>query len=181
MSFCLHIHNASTRQGRPGMTSLRQQMIAALQLSGKSERTQQTSVREVRPGSVLCSILISSPHNNFNYVLPRNNDDGLAPSSMRICYSALRFFYHQVVERPWQTLELMRAQTAQRPQPCSAQRSTASSRLGRLCTIASPAPPSTAVDGASTKRSPCSGRYRWRAHLIHVHREGRQGPRHPAA
>ena len=73
------------------------------------------------------------------YVLPRNNDDGLAPSSMRICYSALRFFYHQVVERPWQTLELMRAQTAQRLQPCSAsQRSTASSRLGRLCTIASP-------------------------------------------
>jgi len=30
------------------MTPLRQQMIAALQLSGKSERTQQSSVREVR-------------------------------------------------------------------------------------------------------------------------------------
>jgi hypothetical protein len=30
------------------MTPLRQHMIAALQRSGKSERTQQTSVREVR-------------------------------------------------------------------------------------------------------------------------------------
>jgi hypothetical protein len=30
------------------MTPLRPQMIAALQRSGKSERTQQTSVREVR-------------------------------------------------------------------------------------------------------------------------------------
>ena len=30
------------------MTPLRQQMIAALQLSGKSERTQQSYVREVR-------------------------------------------------------------------------------------------------------------------------------------
>src|SRR5215831_18488419 len=42
------IDNSSTQPGRLVMTPLRQQMIAALQLSGKSERTQQSSVREVR-------------------------------------------------------------------------------------------------------------------------------------
>ena len=98
------------------MTSLRQQMIAALQLSGKSERPQQTSVREVR---LLAQFygkspdLISEPQLQY-YVLHRKNDDGLSPNSMRICYSVLRFFYQQVVERPWKTLELMRAQTEQR-------------------------------------------------------------------
>ena len=75
------------------MTSLRQQMIAALQLSGKSERTQQSYVREVW---LLAQFyrqspdLISEPQLQ-HYVLHRKNVDGLSPSSMRICYSALRF------------------------------------------------------------------------------------------
>jgi len=98
------------------MTPLRQQMITALQLSGKSERTQQSYVREVR---LLAQFyrqspdLISEPQLQ-HYVLHRKNVDGLSPSSMRICYSALRFFYQQVLERPWKTLALMRAQTEQR-------------------------------------------------------------------
>ena len=33
---------------------------------------------------------------------------------MRICYSALRFFSQQVLGRDWKTLEIMRAETAQR-------------------------------------------------------------------
>jgi len=98
------------------MTPLRQQMIAALQLSGKSERTQQTSVREVR---LLAQFyhklpdLISEPPLQ-HYLLHRKNVDGLSPSSMRICYSALRFFYQQVLGRDWKTLEIMRAETEQR-------------------------------------------------------------------
>jgi len=98
------------------MTSLRQHMIAALQRSGKSERTQQTSVREVRLLAQFYSTspdLLSEPQLQHD-VLHRKNGDGLSPSSMRICSSALRFFYHQVLERPWKTLDLMRAQTAQR-------------------------------------------------------------------
>jgi integrase/recombinase XerD len=69
------------------MTPLRQQMIAALQLSGKSERTQQTYVREVR---LLAQFyhkapdLISEQHLQ-HYRLHRKNVDGLSPSSMRIC------------------------------------------------------------------------------------------------
>jgi integrase/recombinase XerD len=98
------------------MTPLRPHMIAALQLSGKSERTQQSSVREVR---LLAQFyrqapdLISEPPLQHD-VLHRKNVDGLSPSSMRICDSALRFFYPQVLERPWKTLERMRAQTEQR-------------------------------------------------------------------
>ena len=98
------------------MTPLRQQMIAALQLSGKSERTQQTYVREVR---LLAQFyhkspdLISEQHLQ-HYLLHRKNGDGLSPSSMRICYSAIRFFYQQVLGRDWKTLEIMRAETEQR-------------------------------------------------------------------
>ena len=98
------------------MTPLRQQMIAALQLSGKSERTQQTYVREVR---LLAQFyhkapdLISEQHLQ-HYLLHRKNVDGLSPSSMRICYSAIRFFYHQGLGRDWKTLEIMRAEPEQR-------------------------------------------------------------------
>jgi integrase/recombinase XerD len=98
------------------MTPLRQQMIAALQLSGKSERTQQSYVREVR---LLAQFyhqspdLISEQHLQ-HYLLHRKNVDGLSPSSMRICYSAIRFFYQQVLGRDWKTLEIMRAETEQR-------------------------------------------------------------------
>ena len=98
------------------MTPLRQHMIAALQLSGKSERTQQSYVREVR---LLAQFyhkspdLISEQHLQHS-LLHRKNVDGLSPSSMRICYSALRFFYQQVLGRDWKTLEIMRAETEQR-------------------------------------------------------------------
>ena len=98
------------------MTPLRQHMIAALQLSGKSERTQQSYVREVH---LLAQFyhkspdLISEQHLQ-HYLLHRKNVDGLSPSSMRICYSALRFFYQQVLGRDWKTLEIMRVETEQR-------------------------------------------------------------------
>ena len=98
------------------MTPLRQQMIAALQLSGKGERTQQSYVREVR---LLAQFYRKSPdliseEELQQYVLHRKNINRLAPSSMRICYSALRFFYHHVLERDWKTLDLMRAESEHR-------------------------------------------------------------------
>ena len=98
------------------MTPLRQQMIAALQLSGKGERTQQAYVREVR---LLAQFYGQSPHllseqELQHYFLHRKNVDGLAPASMRICYSGIRFFYHHVLQRDRHTLSLIRAQTAHR-------------------------------------------------------------------
>jgi integrase/recombinase XerD len=98
------------------MTPLRQQMIAALQLSGKGERTQEAYVREVRLLAQFYSKspdLISEPELQ-DYFLHRKNVDGLAPASMRICYSGIKFFYQHVLKRDWHTLSLMRAQTEHR-------------------------------------------------------------------
>ena len=98
------------------MIPRRQHMIAALQRSGKRERTQQTSVREVR---LLAQCyhkapdLLAAQHLHHS-LLHRKNGDGLSPSSMRLCDSAIRFFSQQVLDRDWKTLEIMRAETAQR-------------------------------------------------------------------
>jgi integrase/recombinase XerD len=98
------------------MTPLRQHMIAALQLSGKGERTQESYVREVR---LLAQFYHKSPDRISeqelqHYFLHRKNVDGLAPASMRICYSGIRFFYQHVLKRDWHTLTLLRAQTTHR-------------------------------------------------------------------
>ena len=98
------------------MTPLRQQMLAALHLSGKSERTQETYIREVR---LLAQFYHTSPDRISEqelqaYFLHRKNVDGLAPSSMRLCYSGIRFFYQHVLQRDWHTLTLLRPQITHR-------------------------------------------------------------------
>jgi integrase/recombinase XerD len=98
------------------MPPLRQQMIAALQRSGKGERTQHASVRDVR---LLAQFYGTSPALISDPALPhsflhRKNVDHLAPASMRLCYSAIRCFSPHVLQRDWHTLSLMRAQTAHR-------------------------------------------------------------------
>jgi integrase/recombinase XerD len=98
------------------MSPLRQHMITALHLSGKSERTQESSVREVR---LLAQFSHTSPDRITEqelqrYFLHRKNVDGLAPASMRICYSGIRFFSQHVLKRDWHTLSLLRAQTTHR-------------------------------------------------------------------
>src|SRR6266571_5936824 len=98
------------------MSPLRQQMIAALQLSGKGERTQEAYVREVR---LLAQFYGKSPdllseQELQHSFLHRKNVDGLAPASMRICSSGIRFFSQHVLTRDWHPLSLMRAPTAHR-------------------------------------------------------------------
>ena len=98
------------------MTPLRQQMIAALHLSGKSERTQASYVREVH---LLARFYHKSPDRITEpdlqrYFLHRKNVDGLAPASMRLCYSGIRFFYQHVLQRDWATLTLIRPQITHR-------------------------------------------------------------------
>ena len=98
------------------MTPLRQHMITALQLRGKGERTQQASVREVRLLAQFYSTspdVISEKELQASF-LHRKNGDGLAPASMRICSSGIRFFSQHVLKRDWHTLSLIRAQTAHR-------------------------------------------------------------------
>jgi len=98
------------------MTPLRQHMMAALQLSGKGERTQEAYVREVR---LLAQFSGTSPNLLSEQELQpsclhRTNVDGLAPASMRICSSGIRFLSHHVLKRDWHTLALIRAQPTHR-------------------------------------------------------------------
>lgn len=101
------------------MTPLRQQMTAALELNGKSPATVEAYVREVflvakfyrkRPDLISEDELV-------RYLLHRKNTDHLAPSSMRICYSGLRFFYQRVLAREWRIFALLRARRELR-RPC---------------------------------------------------------------
>ena len=93
------------------MTPLRQQMTAALELNGKSPATVEAYVREValvskfyrkRPDLI-------SEEELVRYLLHRKNVNKLAPTSMRICYSGLRFFYQRVLDRPWKLFTLLHA------------------------------------------------------------------------
>jgi integrase/recombinase XerD len=91
-------------------------MIAALQLSGKGERTQQSYVREVR---LLAQFYGKSPDRISEdelqtSFLHRKHVDGLAPASMRICSSGIRFFSQHVLHCDWHPLSLIRAHTAHR-------------------------------------------------------------------
>jgi hypothetical protein len=98
------------------MTPLRQHMMAALPLSGKGARTPDSSRRAVR---LLAQCDPTSPdriaaHALQPSCLPRKNVDGLAPASMRLCASGLRFFSQPGLTRAWSTLSLLRAHTAPR-------------------------------------------------------------------
>ena len=101
------------------MTPLRQQMVAALELNGKSPATVEAYVREVallskfyrkRPDLISEAELV-------HYLLHRKNTDRLAPTSMRICYSGLRFFFQRVLDREWKIFALLHARRELR-RPC---------------------------------------------------------------
>src|SRR5262245_1375433 len=95
------------------MTPRRQPMLAALHLSGQGERTQQAYGREVRllaPFSGTSPDVIAEKELQA-YVLHRKNVDGLAPASLRLCSSGLRFFSQHVRQRDWSPLALLRAHT----------------------------------------------------------------------
>ena len=112
------------------MTPLRQQMIAALQLSGKSERTQQSYVREVR---LLAQFYRKSPDRISeqelqHYLLHRKNIDGLAPVP---CVSATVASAYSIttslarLEHPY----LLRAETNTDSPPSSAWRKSSVSSI----------------------------------------------------
>jgi hypothetical protein len=95
------------------MPPRRPQMSAALHLSGTSARTHASSVREVR---LLAQCSHPSPDRLAaqelqRSVLHRKNVDGLAPASMRLCASGIRFVSPHVLPRDWATLALWRAHT----------------------------------------------------------------------
>jgi len=98
------------------MESLHNIMVAALQLNGLSESTQKAYVREVR---LLATHFNRSPDTISEeelqtYFLFRKNTCQLKPSSMRMCYAGIKFFYKHVLHRNWSLLDLVRAKTERR-------------------------------------------------------------------
>jgi site-specific recombinase XerD len=98
------------------MTPLRQQMTAALELNGKSPATIEAYVREVYLVSKFYAKRpdLISEEELQRYLLHRKNVDHLAPTSMRICYSGIRFFYQRVLGREWRIFALLHTRRERR-------------------------------------------------------------------
>jgi site-specific recombinase XerD len=93
-----------------------QKSMRALQLAGMSEPTQRHYTRSVR---MLVDFYSKTPdlvseQELQDYFLHRKNIDKWAPATMRICYSGIKFFFINVLQRDWHTLELIRAEREQR-------------------------------------------------------------------
>ena len=93
-----------------------QKSIRALQLAGMSTRTQECYTRSVR----MLVDFYNKPPDKINetqlqdYFLHRRNVDKWSAATMRICYSGIKFFFINVLQREWHTLELIRAKREQR-------------------------------------------------------------------
>lgn len=91
-------------------TALRQRMIQDLQLSGRSERTQEAYVRAVRK---LAEHFGRSPDllteaQVRDYFLHLKNACKHSPSALKIAHSGIQFFYTHSVPRDWATLLKLR-------------------------------------------------------------------------
>jgi integrase/recombinase XerD len=83
------------------MSALRQRMIQDLQLTGRSERTQEAYVRAVRK---LAAHYRQSPDRLTepqvrDYFLYLKNDRRFSPSALKIAHSGIKFFYTHSVPR----------------------------------------------------------------------------------
>jgi integrase len=93
-----------------------QQSMRALQLAGMSKRTQECYTRSVR---MLVEFYNKTP-DQINevqlqdYFLHRRNVDKWSAATMRICYSGVKFYFVNVLQREWHTLELIRAKSERR-------------------------------------------------------------------
>jgi site-specific recombinase XerD len=90
--------------------------MRALQLAGMSKRTQECYTRSVR---MLADFYNKTPDQISevqlqDYFLHRRNTDKWSAATMRICYSGIKFFFINVLQRDWHTLELIHAKREQR-------------------------------------------------------------------
>lgn len=91
--------------------------IEALKLNGKAERTQEAYARHVRKliefhnGKEPDQI---SEDELKQYFIHRQDVNKWQPNTMRICYSAIKFFYTNVVQRDWHLLKIIKAPVEKR-------------------------------------------------------------------
>lgn len=92
------------------MTPLRQQFLQDLELAGLAERTCESYVRAVRQ---LAEYYGQSPATLAeaqvrDYLSELRHVRHFAPGTLKIVYSALKFFYRRTAPRDWKTLERLR-------------------------------------------------------------------------
>lgn len=94
--------------------------IKALQLAGMSESSQKSYARSVR---MLIEHFDGKDPRDITedelqeYFLFRRNDCDWASSTLKICYSGLKFFFVNVLQRDWHIFEILKAQREQKL-PC---------------------------------------------------------------
>jgi len=97
-------------------TEWHQQMIKALQVNGKGERTQEAYTRAMRQ---LVEFYDKTPDlisedELYNYFIHRKTVTRWAPATMRICYSGVKFFFLHVLRSEWHLFDIIRAQPEKR-------------------------------------------------------------------
>lgn len=90
--------------------------MRALQLAGMSNRTQQSYTRSVR---MLVDFYNKTPdqineQELQDYFLHRKNVDNWSATTMRICYSGIKFFFINVLKRDWHTFNIIHAKQERR-------------------------------------------------------------------
>ncbi len=98
------------------MSDYYQQSMRALQLAGMSTSTQKNYTRAIR---MLVDFFGKTPDEITerelqDYFLHRKNVDQWSAATMRICYSGIKFFFINVLQRDWHTLALINAKREQR-------------------------------------------------------------------
>jgi integrase len=93
-------------------TEWHQKMVKALQVTGKSEETQEAYVRAIR---LLCEHYNKAPdriteEELVDYFIHRQQATKWSPATMRICYTGIKFFFANVLRRDWHLLNIARAQ-----------------------------------------------------------------------
>lgn len=93
------------------MSTLRDRMIADMQLHGYGKRTQEAYVRTVRQLQQFYDLSPEaiSEDQLRDYFIHRKNVSHWSAATMRIAYSGIKFFY--TLKRDWGTLKLIRAET----------------------------------------------------------------------
>ena len=86
--------------------------VKALQIAGMSERTQECYARAVR---MLIEHYEKDPRKITedelqDYFLYRRNTSKWAPATLRICYSGLKFFFINVIQKDWHIFSFLKAQ-----------------------------------------------------------------------
>jgi integrase/recombinase XerD len=86
--------------------------MKALQLAGLAERTQYSYTRDVR---LLVEFCGKTPDLIFEqdleeYFLNRRNVAKWSAGTLRVCYSAIRFFFEKVLQRTWNIFGYLRAE-----------------------------------------------------------------------